>query len=181
MGRAILHKLLFYISLDRHFAFATALHTILQRNILLCILSIGSVSDGSKLASAGWICGRSDRTRNIQIERDSVEKVTTIELRAMIDDDADFVMINVLGVGYYEAARIPGSYNVPFNDPDFENTVQELVGSNNRSVIVYSAGPDDDESAAAAEKLKSAGFSDVADFEGGLLEWQSLGYAVESG
>jgi rhodanese-related sulfurtransferase len=99
----------------------------------------------------------------------------------MVDDDADFVMINVLGVAEYVAARIPGSYNVPFDDPGFTGTVQELVGSNKRTVIVYSASPEDESSAEAAEKLESAGFSDVADFEGGLLEWQSLGYAVESG
>ena len=110
-----------------------------------------------------------------------METVTTIELKAMVDDDADFVMINVLGVAEYVVARIPGSYNVPFDDPDFTGTVQELVASNKRTVIVYDAGPESEISTLAAQDLESAGFSDVADFEGGLLEWQSLGYAVESG
>ncbi len=115
------------------------------------------------------------------MERDSVETVTTIELKAMVDDDADFVMINVLGIAEYEAAHIPGSYNIPFDDPDFAGTVQELVGSEMRTVIVYDAGPESETSALAAQELENAGFCDVSDFEGGLLEWQSLGYAVESG
>jgi rhodanese-related sulfurtransferase len=114
-------------------------------------------------------------------QRDSVETVTTIELKAMIEDDADFILINVLNVAEHVAAHIPGSYNVPFDDRDFGHTVERLVGNSKRTVIVYDDGPESETSTLAARALENAGLSDVKDFEGGLLEWQSLGYRVEAG
>lgn len=110
-----------------------------------------------------------------------METVTTIELKSMIDDDADFVLVNVMDVADYLEARIPGSYNVPFDDSDFRTKVEEIVGRDERTVIVYDEGPESETSQLAAQELEDAGFGDVADFEGGLLEWQSLGYAVDSG
>ncbi len=109
-----------------------------------------------------------------------MEKVTPVELKAMIDDSADIVLINVLSEAAYDDARIPGSYNIPVEEPDFERRVEELVGDPSRKLVVYSTGPEDETSFIAAERLEDAGFSDVAEFDGGLEEWVDIGFGLDS-
>jgi rhodanese-related sulfurtransferase len=99
---------------------------------------------------------------------------------AMIDDSADMVLINVQSEAEFEEAHIPGSFNIPVDEPDFEVRVAELVDNPARKVVVYSSGPDDDASTEAAERLEGAGFSDVAEYEGGLQEWVDTGNEVEA-
>ena len=91
-----------------------------------------------------------------------------------------WLLINVLSDAEFDQAHIPGSYNIPLDDPDFEERVEELVGNLARKVVLYSEGPEDEASMLAAERLEKVGFSDVADYEGGLEEWVATGYDIES-
>ena len=109
-----------------------------------------------------------------------MEIVTTVELTAMIEDSADLLLVNVLNEAMHNEAHIPGSFNVPLEEPEFEVRVAELVGDTSRKLIVYGAGPESDASRTAAELLEDAGFIDVSDYEGGVQEWTAAGYELES-
>jgi len=85
--------------------------------------------------------------------------------------DRDFVLINVLPREAFNESHIRTSINIPHEESNFEDTVAKVSGSKERDVVVYCASSDCEASPKAAEKLDSAGFSHVYDYEGGTRDW----------
>lgn len=83
----------------------------------------------------------------------------------------DFMLVNVLSPEYFNKRHIRTSINIPHEGPDFARTVEKVAGSKDRTVIVYCASFECDASKKAAEKLESAGFTDVYAYEGGTKDW----------
>lgn len=110
-----------------------------------------------------------------------METLRREDLKNMLDHRESLYLVNVLGRGEFEKAHIPGSYNIPMADKNFIQKVEQRVGDKDAKVIVYCASFDCTASPRAAEQLDSAGFTHVADFEGGIQDWQEAGYPVETG
>lgn len=108
-----------------------------------------------------------------------MQTITTRELRRMQDRREDFELINVLPEESYREAHIPGSLSIPLNDANFVEAVKRTAGSKDRRIVVYCASETCDASPKAAEKLEQAGFSNVADYEGGVKQWQEAGLPLE--
>jgi hydroxyacylglutathione hydrolase len=88
---------------------------------------------------------------------------------------ADEVVLDVRGVGEWDAGHIPGSLNIPL--AELEHRLTEIPGD--RSVIVHcQTGA---RAAMAASLLRARGFGDVRQFPGGFAEWRAGGQPVESG
>lgn len=87
------------------------------------------------------------------------------------------LVINVLDAEQFNDAHIAGSINVPYEK------LQDWASANPqykaRKVVVYCANYMCTASAEAAKLLKSAGFTDVAAYEGGIVEWKHLGFPIE--
>lgn len=94
-------------------------------------------------------------------------------------NEKDLALVDVLPVDSYEKQHIPGAVNVPFEDEHFLERVERIVGDKDSKVVVYCASEDCDLSPRAARKLAEAGYQEVADFEGGLKEWQEAGFPLE--
>lgn len=107
--------------------------------------------------------------------------VTVGEVKSMIDRHEDVVLVNVLGEETFESEHIPGSYNVRQSREDFVPAVERLAGRKDRAIVVYCASKSCQASPKAAIRLTKAGFTDVADFEGGMAAWKGAGYEVETG
>lgn len=100
------------------------------------------------------------------------------QLKAMLDNDEDFELINVLPPEKFRQAHIPGSSNIPVDDEDFARNVERHADRND-IIVVYCASVDCDASKTAATKLEQEGFRHVLAYEGGVRSWQEGGYPLE--
>jgi rhodanese-related sulfurtransferase len=89
-------------------------------------------------------------------------------------------VINVLSADQYREAHIPGSDNIPFDQDDFADKVEQRVGGKEEAVVVYCASEECNASPKAAKKLEAVGFTNVYDYEGGTKAWKEDGNSVES-
>lgn len=99
----------------------------------------------------------------------------------IVDREKDSVLIDVLPEEQFKKEHIPGAKNIPLESSDFLQRVERLVGGKSDRVIVYCASQDCDLSPKAAQKLESAGYTNVADFIGGIKEWKDAGLKVSGG
>jgi rhodanese-related sulfurtransferase len=84
--------------------------------------------------------------------------------------------VNALAREAFEETRIPGSISIPASDalrlaPD--------VLDREQPVIVYCSSRSCTASPTLAQKLVDIGFTDVADFAGGIEEWERAGYPMQ--
>ncbi len=102
------------------------------------------------------------------------------EVKQKLDNGEDFLLVNVLAKSSFDAMRIPGSKHADVNQPDFLEKMEELTGGDKGAeIVVYCSSPTCQASPAAAQKLVEAGYTNVADYEGGLSGWKEAGYELE--
>ena len=108
-------------------------------------------------------------------------KYSVAQVKAMLAEEAGpaAVLVHVLPMESWESRRIPGSECACVYEMTFLETVRRLAPDVGQAVVVYGAGWPSLESAAAAEKLSEAGYTNVVDFSGGLAEWEAAGLPVE--
>lgn len=103
------------------------------------------------------------------------------ELKQIMNQEDDWVVLDVLPSDKYREEHIPGAINVPLKeDGSFVERVNETVDDPSQKIIVYCADPDCELSPEAARRLEREGFPEVLDFEGGIEEWKQAGYEVTS-
>ena len=102
------------------------------------------------------------------------------ELKRLMDRNEDIVIINVLAQDKFNEKHIPGSVNIPGNDPQFTQRVELVAGTKDRHIVVYCGSEPCDASPKAGKKLEQAGFKNVYDYEGGIQDWQDGGLPVGS-
>jgi rhodanese-related sulfurtransferase len=107
--------------------------------------------------------------------------LTAKQLKEQRKQDENLLLINVLETDDYEQEHIPDSDSVPVSRDDFIQQVQNLAGRKDRHIVVHCSSKDCKSSPKAANKLIEAGFTNVADFEGGMAEWKLAGFETESG
>jgi len=107
--------------------------------------------------------------------------LTAKQLKEQRKQDENLLLINVLDTDHYEQEHIPDSHNIPLSRDDFVQQVQNLAGQKDRYIVVHCSNKDCRSSPTAARKLIGAGFTNVADFEGGMAEWKLAGFETESG
>jgi rhodanese-related sulfurtransferase len=90
-------------------------------------------------------------------------------------------VINTLPEDAYHKKHIPHTVNVPQESADFVNRVERMTQSKADPVVVYCAKLSCDSSTKAAQKLESAGFTNVYEFEGGVEEWEQRELPLETG
>lgn len=88
-------------------------------------------------------------------------------------------LLHVLPPEVFAAARIPGSRNACVYEIAFLDQVRAFGFDPTTRIVVYGAGEGALDAAAAAEKLRSAGFGEVGIFEGGLAAWKAAGFSLE--
>jgi len=74
---------------------------------------------------------------------------------------------------------VPGYLQACVYEFGFVEAVRALVPDLDTPVIVYGAGQPSLDSEVAAEKLSRAGYLRIADFRGGLAEWQATGRPID--
>ncbi|MBX3441561.1 MAG: rhodanese-like domain-containing protein [Planctomyces sp.] len=99
--------------------------------------------------------------------------LSTTDLQDLIQNEKPFLLVNVLPAKMFPETELPGSVNVPLEDPDFASRIEQLAGGKSNPVITYCANEDCPASEEAAEALELAGFRDVADYSAGAAGWRA--------
>lgn len=99
------------------------------------------------------------------------------DLKQMLKERQDFMLLNVLSTLSFRKAHIPGSRNVPVSETDFVRQVESLLGGkgNDYPIVTYCAGFHCSASKDAANLLVAAGHTNVYAFEGGMEDWLDAG------
>jgi len=90
-------------------------------------------------------------------------------------------VLNVLSADSYAQKRLPGSLNLPEDDPKFATKAQQLLPDKSAPVIVHCSGMSCQASTRAARRLEGLGYEEVHDFKAGLEGWEQAGNPFESG
>lgn len=108
-----------------------------------------------------------------------MKKYLTIDvdaLRERLASDERPVLVNALAREAFDDERIPGSISMPAAD------AMRLAGdvlAKDQPVVVYCASRSCTASPTLAQKLVDLGFTDVADFEGGVEAWERAGHPMQ--
>jgi len=108
-----------------------------------------------------------------------IQTITAPELKAQIEANAPFTLLHVLPDEHFTQQHLPGAVNACIYEMVFLSLVAELIPDKASAIVVYGAGDSSLDSSVAAEKLMSAGYTQVTDFRGGLTEWSRQGFVTE--
>jgi len=105
-----------------------------------------------------------------------MDRVTVDELRSMIDEDRQRLILDVRSkLVQAQSGRIPGARAV-----DIERIAEGLDGvPRDGEVVVYCACPNEASAVKVAQALKRAGFQRVRPLSGGIDAWIEAGQEVE--
>lgn len=98
------------------------------------------------------------------------------DLKARLDwGEPALTILDVRDRTEFNTSHILGAVPMPINEPTDRVLDKLELG---RDIYVY--GETDEETAAAAAKLRNAGYQNVSEIRGGLAAWKAVGYPVES-
>jgi rhodanese-related sulfurtransferase len=89
-------------------------------------------------------------------------------------------LVEVLPRKMFADYHLPGAVNVPVDDDDFDDRIQEVAPDRSAPVIVYCYDADCDASSQAASRMESLGYEQVFDYEAGKIDWKDAGLHVVS-
>jgi len=98
--------------------------------------------------------------------------ITAQELKSKLDSGENIKLVNALEEPKFRFKHIPGSLNI-FEKRD----VQMFLGKNDE-VVVYCSDVTCPRSIILYEMMNSMGYTNVARFAGGLMEWENNGYPL---
>ncbi|MFG0284653.1 MAG: rhodanese-like domain-containing protein [Phycisphaerales bacterium JB039] len=106
-----------------------------------------------------------------------MQTIDATSLNDLLDREDDWLLVDVVPEPEFAHEHIPGSENVPADDPDFVERIDALAASRRTPVIVYDSEPNG-ASARVGQRLEKEGFVQVIDFADGLDGWKRAGLAV---
>ena len=109
-----------------------------------------------------------------------IRTISATELQERLKDAAPPILLHVLPEDAFKFQRIPGSRSACVYEMAFLDAVQSHAATKDDPIVVYGAGEPSQDSAAAAAKLTASGYTNVADFRGGLAEWAKAGLPTDS-
>lgn len=142
---------------------------------------VGSAKDGSEVSveKAAMKLVKAIETGGYQI-------VSTEELKAMVDNKEDMILVDTMPAKFYEKNRIPGAVNTetPIKMEDLTQEQKDaflgLLGEDkDKKIVLYCGFVACERSHVAALLAKEAGYTNVVRHPGGIIAWLDAGYEVE--
>ena len=109
-----------------------------------------------------------------------MKKLTAPELRDILSATAPPLLVHVLPEEHFATRRLARAANACTYETAFLDKVRELAPRVDTPIVVYGEGAPSLDSEDAAAKLVAAGYVNVADFRGGLREWEASGFPLEA-
>ncbi len=109
-----------------------------------------------------------------------MKTLTAPQLRDSLSTPTRPLLLHVLPEEHFVARHIAGATYACCYETAFLVKVHQLAARLDTPLVVYGEGAPSLDSAEAAATLAAAGYSNVADFRGGLREWEAAGFPLES-
>lgn len=103
-----------------------------------------------------------------------VPSVSVQQLKSIIDEKKDIILLDVRTPGEYAGGKIANSINLSVEKVDSE--VESIIGDKNKTIYVYCLSGS--RSAQAVNIMIRKGYSKVYNVDNGILAWRGSGYAV---
>ncbi|HET7270645.1 MAG TPA: rhodanese-like domain-containing protein [Rubrobacter sp.] len=98
------------------------------------------------------------------------------ELKAKMDREDDFVLVEALSPAHYKSSHLPGAINLPY---EFVDEAERVLPDKDAEIIVYCMNRDCSASGLEAEELEEMGYSRVLHYADGKQDWIKAGLPVE--
>ncbi len=106
--------------------------------------------------------------------KDAINEVSIDEVKRMIDNKEDIILLDVRDSEEYGTGHIPGAINISRGSLDFK--VHLIIPDKNTKIIVYCGL--DLRSPLATKSLNDLGYKKAVNMIGGLKAWKEAGYPV---
>jgi sulfur-carrier protein adenylyltransferase/sulfurtransferase len=122
-----------------------------------------------KLIDYEQFCGISQAQAEAAQEQTAIPEITVRELKQLIDDSNDFVLLDVRNPNEYQIAKIPGSVLIPLSEIEDGSGVDKVkeITNGHRLIVHCKMGG---RSAKALNLLKQAGIEGT-NVKGGITAW----------
>jgi rhodanese-related sulfurtransferase len=105
-----------------------------------------------------------------------VREITVDDVKQMLDDKADFLLIDVREDNEWAKDHLPAA--VHLGKGILERDVEQRVPDLSTPMVLYCGGGF--RSALAADALQRMGYTNVASMDGGIREWRDNGLPLSS-
>jgi phage shock protein E len=126
------------------------------------------------LAVGAGACGDSDSTDKASSsasEPGSMRSVGVKEFNELIQGDSSIQLIDVRRPDEFAAGHIEGATLIDFESADFDTKIAALDKSAKYAIYCRSGN----RSGQALDRMKEAGFTQVTNLDGGVIEWTAAG------
>jgi len=148
-------------------AITSALTTLTQLGALGILIIVAGL--GLYLLFKWW-------RRRLFVRQLRMDRITVSELRQLIDDGQELVILDVRPQHVrVQDGIIPGAISA--HPADVDHTIKSY--SRDAEIIVYCACPNEESAATAAKHLKQAGFKKIRPLLGGIEAWRQAGHPIE--
>ena len=110
----------------------------------------------------------------------TMKSLTAPQLRDSLAAPTRPLLLHVLPEEHFAARHIAGAIYACSYETAFLVKVHQLATKFDTPLVVYGEGAPSLDSEDAAARLVAAGYSNVADFRGGLREWEAAGFPLET-
>lgn len=107
-----------------------------------------------------------------------MKTISAATLRARLDQEPALRVIDVLPKEHFSTTHLPGAHNACVYEMTFLDQVRAIAPPD-ETVVVYGASAATREATMAVLKLEAAGYKNVLEFPGGLVEWEAAGFPLE--
>jgi len=145
-------------------------------SVLATLTSLGELGIVIVLAAIGLYLLIKWGRRQLFIRQLRMDRITVPELRKLIDDGEELVILDVRPKDIRALdGIIPGALSAhpADTDPTLKDYPRDL------EIIVYCACPNEESAATAARHLKQAGFKKIRPLLGGIDAWVEAGHPIE--
>lgn len=113
------------------------------------------------------------------VAREEIPRINIKELKNMMDQEAEVIIIDVQPKAVYDKGHIKGAVSIPWKSQLLLEDVWSIPGG--IPIVIYCAcGPGESDSADIAKQLNKMGYSDVMVLEHPAIEgWKDAGYPIE--
>jgi len=143
--------------------------------VLSTLADLGKIGGLIVLAAIGLYLLTKWTRRRLFIRQLRMDRITVAELRQLMDDGQEIVVLDVRPKAIRAEGTIPGAVSAhPADvDPALETYPRGI------EMVVYCACPNEESAATAAKHLRKAGFKKIRPLLGGIDAWVEAGHPVE--
>lgn len=107
-----------------------------------------------------------------------LKKILPEDLRKKLQKGEELTLIDTLTNDHFNKAHIAKSKNACVFEVTFLDNVKNIISEKDREIILYGSSDKSMDAVTAAEKLLRSGYQKVFVLDGGLKQWEKMGYEL---